>query len=134
MRAVLAVADNGAFGLDGKIPWTPPPGDMAHFVAHTTGTPVIVGARTWAGLPTRARERLATVAVIFDGQDAQALAEAFPQAVVIGGAHTFEAFAPYITTWIVTHIPGAYHADTFIPAWWQGLPAKRQGVAHVYVR
>ena len=47
---ILARADNGVIGRDGRLPWHLP-ADMRHFKALTQGTPMIMGRRTFESLP-----------------------------------------------------------------------------------
>jgi dihydrofolate reductase len=46
---VVAVAENGVIGANGAMPWRLK-SDMAHFVALTTGRPVVMGRKTFASI------------------------------------------------------------------------------------
>ena len=47
---IVAVAQNGAIGFNGGMPWHVPE-DAKHFKAVTEGYPVIMGRKTWESLP-----------------------------------------------------------------------------------
>ena len=47
---VVARADNGVIGKDGKLPWHLP-ADLRHFKQVTMGSPMIMGRRTFDSLP-----------------------------------------------------------------------------------
>jgi dihydrofolate reductase len=47
---VVAVARNGVIGRDGGLPWRLP-SDLKRFRAITMGKPIIMGRKTWDGLP-----------------------------------------------------------------------------------
>jgi dihydrofolate reductase len=49
---VVARADNGVIGRQGKLPWRIPE-DLRHFRAVTIGKPCIMGRKTWDGLPLK---------------------------------------------------------------------------------
>ena len=51
---VWAEAEGGVIGADGGMPWHVPE-DLAHFKAVTSGSPVVMGRRTWESLPERFR-------------------------------------------------------------------------------
>ena len=101
---VLARADNGVIGINGKLPWRLPD-DLRRFKQLTMDRPMIMGRKTFDSLPgllegrrhivlTRdeaweadGAERVATV------QEALALANA-PHVFVIGGAEVWNQFLP----------------------------------------
>ncbi len=100
---VLARADNGVIGVDGRLPWHIP-ADLKRFKAMTMGRPMVMGRKTFdsfpAPLPGRrhivlTRDtawRAAGAEVAHD--PAGALALAGDDAVVIGGAEIFALFTP----------------------------------------
>jgi len=51
---IWAQARGGVIGAGGGMPWHVPE-DLAHFKEVTSGTPVIMGRRTWDSLPERFR-------------------------------------------------------------------------------
>lgn len=51
---IWAEAQGGVIGASGGLPWHVPE-DLAHFKAITSGSPVVMGRRTWDSLPERFR-------------------------------------------------------------------------------
>ncbi|TKX73845.1 dihydrofolate reductase [Halorubrum sp. GN11_10-6_MGM] len=138
---VAAVAEDGTIGDDDGMPWHYP-ADLAHFKRLTTGHPVIVGRKTYAGiadrlggpLPDRTSVVLTTRpiddddlpdgAVVAHGiEDAveRATADAGARGVdavyVIGGATVYEAFLDRADRMVVTEIPERPDGDTRFPEW-----------------
>jgi dihydrofolate reductase len=56
---IVAVAENGVIGLNGKMPWQLP-GELKYFRARTIGKPVIMGRKTFQSLgkPLPGRENI----------------------------------------------------------------------------
>ena len=127
---IAAVADNMAIGRDNALLWHIP-ADMKYFRRTTTGSPVIMGYRTWLsiGRPLPGRRNIVIArhpldlpeSVVQVSDVGAALAEAEKQApekcFIIGGAKTYErtmqaADALYITR---VHI-SVPDADAFFPA------------------
>lgn len=126
---VWAEARDGAIGRDGVMPWRLPE-DLAHFRSATTGSPVVMGRRTWESLPERFRPLPGRANVVvsrnpaFQAEGATvatsleaAIAAAGARRVsVIGGGELYRQAMPIASTLIVTRIdlrvPGA---DTFAP-------------------
>ena len=100
---VLARADNGVIGVDGRLPWHIP-ADLKRFKALTMGRPMIMGRKTFDGFPaplpgrrhivlTRSPDWSAAGAEVAR-TPAEALALAGEDATVIGGAEIFALFEP----------------------------------------
>lgn len=54
LHLIVAMADNGAIGLDGDMPWGRNlPADLRHFKETTMGHPIVMGRRTYETLPKR---------------------------------------------------------------------------------
>jgi hypothetical protein len=49
---VVAIADNGVIGKDGRLPWHISD-DLKRFKALTMGHPIVMGRKTWDSLPKR---------------------------------------------------------------------------------
>ena len=123
---VVARADNGVIGKDGKLPWHLP-ADLKHFKAVTMGTPMIMGRKTFESLPgllpgrrhivlTRDRGWNAPGAEIAHTvQDALALGES-DRVTVIGGAEIFRLFAELATQVELTEVHIAAEGNTSMPA------------------
>ena len=101
---VVARADNGVIGANGRLPWRIPD-DLRHFKQITMGRPMIMGRKTFDSLPglldgrrhivlTRDPEWEAEGAeTVTSVADALALANA-PHVCVIGGAEIWRQFLP----------------------------------------
>ena len=98
---VLARADNGVIGVDGRLPWHLP-ADLKRFKALTMARPIVMGRKTFESFPaalpgrrhivlTRDRRWRAPGAEIAHSPE-DALALAGGDAAVIGGAEVFALF------------------------------------------
>jgi len=98
---IVARAQNGVIGRDGKLPWHIP-ADLKRFKALTMGSAMIMGRKTFDSLPgllpgrrhivlTRDREWLAEGAEVAHDVD-EALKLAGERASVIGGAEILAQF------------------------------------------
>lgn len=115
---VVARARDGTIARGGQVPWRIRE-DLQRFVAHTRGTPMIMGRKTFESLPkllpgrrhivlTRNRAWSAEGAeVAHTAEEALALAGE-GDVTVIGGVDIFELFAPYATRFELTEV----HEDT----------------------
>ncbi|TNF01657.1 MAG: dihydrofolate reductase [Sphingomonadales bacterium] len=130
---VLARADNGVIGRDGKLPWQLP-ADLRHFKALTQGSPMIMGRKTFDSLPglldgrrhivlTRDagwQEEGAEVAVSVE--EAIRIANA-PHISVIGGAEIYALFMDRADRIELTEVHVEARGDTHMerpdPAIWQ---------------
>ena len=126
---IVAIAKNLAIGRDGKLPWHYP-ADLKFFKRTTTGNAIVMGWNTWVSigkpLPDRVNvvlsrsgqiEEQSHVKLCRSMADVINLAEEFDGDIfIIGGAKTFETFAPVIERWYVTEVPvDVPDADTFMP-------------------
>jgi dihydrofolate reductase len=123
---VVARADNGVIGRDGKLPWHLPE-DLKRFKALTLGAPMIMGRKTFESLPgllpgrrhivlTRDPDWRAEGAEVAHDVDA-ALALAGPgQISVIGGAELFALFEPLADVVELTEVHGDIPGDVTVPA------------------
>ena len=101
---IVARADNGVIGIDGKLPWHLP-ADLRRFKQLTMGAPMIMGRKTYDSLPGLLPDRRHIVLTRNtdwdeDGaetaqsvEDAMRLANA-PHVSVIGGAEIYRLFLP----------------------------------------
>ena len=126
---IVARADNGVIGRDGKLPWHLP-ADLKRFKALTMGQdgqerPMIMGRKTFESLPgllpgrrhivlTRGDWRAEGAEVVHDAADALAIAG--DAASVIGGAEVFALFAPHADRWELTEVHDTPEGDTTMPA------------------
>jgi dihydrofolate reductase len=126
LTMVLAVADDGALGFRGKLPWDIPE-DRRHFAAATIGHAVIMGRSTWdeVGSPLGDRRNIVVsrhLGLALEGaeiatsvEDAIRLARATDSDPrVIGGAKIALAALPYATRILLTEVHRSVEADTYL--------------------
>ena len=118
MTFIVARARDGTIARDGQVPWRIRE-DLQRFVAHTSGTPMIMGRKTFESLPgllkgrrhivlTRDRAWSAPGAEVAHSVN-EALDLAGTGAVtVIGGVEVFDLFEPHATRFELTEV----HEDT----------------------
>jgi dihydrofolate reductase len=122
---VVARADNGVIGKNGKLPWHIP-ADLKHFKAVTSGTPMIMGRKTFDSLPgllpgrrhivlTRDPHWQAEGAEVARSPDEALEAAGENRAAVIGGAEIFELLLPYATAFELTEVHCEAEGDTLMP-------------------
>jgi dihydrofolate reductase len=130
---VVAVAENGVIGANGAMPWRLK-SDMAHFVALTTGRPVVMGRKTFASigkpLPKRtnivitrdAGFRADGVVVTHTFTDAKAIATGdalrrfATEIAVIGGAEIYAQWMASATRLEITEVHARPEGDTHLAA------------------
>ena len=130
---VVAMADNGAIGKGGKLPWHLH-SDMRYFRKITMGKPIIMGRLTFKSLPrvldgrlnivlSRDRGFVAPDAVVAHSLD-EGLAAARAAAkwtgakeiMIIGGEDVFREILPQADRIYLTEVHAAPDADTWFPA------------------
>ena len=84
MHVVVAATPEWGIGAGGTLPWSLP-SDLARFRALTLGGAVVMGRRTWASLPARARPLPGRLNVVLSrgGEAAVRAAEALPAEVLV---------------------------------------------------
>lgn len=125
---VVARAENGVIGRDGKLPWHIP-ADLQHFKRMTLGKPVVMGRKTFEsiGKPLPRRTNIVVtrdtawahpgVVVAHDIQAALALAyedahrTGTDEVSVIGGGELFHALMPDAKRIYLTEVHGAFEGD-----------------------
>lgn len=119
---IVARAQNGVIGRDGKLPWHLP-ADLKRFKALTMGTVMVMGRKTFESLPgllpgrrhvvlTRDRSWQAEGAeVVHDVEEAISAAGEDP-VTVIGGAEIFELFLPRANRIELTEVLANVSGDT----------------------
>lgn len=126
---VLAVADNGAIGDRGGIPWRIPE-DMRRFKALTLGKPILMGRKTWDSFPKRPLPGRTNIVITRDASWSadgavvvHSLAAALALAArenpreiaVIGGAEIYRAALPFATRIELTQVHIEPQGDTHLP-------------------
>lgn len=118
----------GWIGKNGQLPWHLP-ADMKHFVAVTSGHPVIMGRKTFEsiGRPLPHRENyvlthqpldMAGVHVLASLDELKALINQLQnedRICIIGGAGVFQACLPLVTDLYRTEVAGDHHGDVKMP-------------------
>jgi dihydrofolate reductase len=127
LALIVAVAENGVIGHDGRLPWRLP-ADLRRFRALTTGHAVIMGRRTWQSLSGALPDRQNIVVTRQQGfvapgagvasslEDALGEVAYPPPAFCIGGGELYRAALPYAETAFVTSIARAFDGDATFPA------------------
>ncbi len=122
---ILARADNGVIGRDGRLPWRLP-ADLRRFKALTISKPMIMGRKTFDSLPavlpgrrhivlTRDAGWSATGAEVVPSFD-KALALAGPgEVAVIGGAEVFALALPRADRIELTEVHLDAEGDVVVP-------------------
>ena len=126
---VVAVAENGVIGRQGKLPWRIPE-DMKWFKEKTMGKPIVMGRKTWESFPKKplpGRTNIvvtrggtftaegAVVAPTIDHALAVALREGPSEIMIIGGAEIYRATLPKADRIYLTSVHGEFAGDTYFP-------------------
>ena len=130
---VVAIARNGVIGRDGGLPWRLST-DLRRFKATTSGSPVIMGRRTYDSIGKPLPNRLNIVVTRNTGwaRDGVTAAHSLDQAVelarqgaadmpdatgiyVIGGGQIYEEALPQADRLDVTHVQADVEGDTRFP-------------------
>jgi dihydrofolate reductase len=121
---IVARAQNGVIGRDGKLPWHLP-ADLKRFKALTMGSAMIMGRKTFESLPgllpgrrhivlTRDRDWSAQGAEVAHTVE-EALELAGDRVSVIGGAEVLAQFLPRADTIEITDVLADIGGDTLMP-------------------
>ncbi|MEQ1687322.1 MAG: dihydrofolate reductase [Sphingopyxis sp.] len=123
---VMARADNGVIGVDGRLPWHLPD-DLRRFKQITAGCPMVMGRKTFDSLPgllAGRRHIVITRNPAWEAEgasragslaDALALANA-PHVCIIGGAEIWAQALTLADRIELTHVHSAPAGDTHIDA------------------
>jgi dihydrofolate reductase len=128
---IVAVAQNGAIGKDGDIPWRIKE-DFQHFKDKTMGHPCIMGDKTYLSLPENARplpgrENIVLTwdknfkpqgtTVFYDFNEAISYVKnkGEKKAFITGGATIYKLGLKVADTFELTRIYRDYDADVFFP-------------------
>jgi len=123
--AVVAMAENGVIGRDGRLPWRLS-SDLMHFKSLTVGKPVLMGRRTFESLgrPLPERQNIVltrdpgwsadgcTVVRSLDG--AVAAASTAPELMIIGGADIYALCWPRLSRVELTRVHAHPAGDTLL--------------------
>lgn len=125
---IVAAAQNGAIGLEGKMPWHLP-NDLRHFKNLTWGMPILMGRKTYdsLGKPLPGRQNIVItrqpgfnpegVLVVQTPEQAIELAATLDvqEAMVIGGGEIYRSFIDRADRIYLTRIHTSFEGDTFFP-------------------
>jgi len=122
---VVARAENGVIGRDGRLPWHLPD-DLKRFKAITMGKPMVMGRKTFESLPgllpgrrhivlTRDTNWSTPGAEVAHHRDDALRLAGKPDVMVIGGAEIFRMFMPIADRAEVTEVHATIDGDTFMP-------------------
>jgi dihydrofolate reductase len=123
---ILARAENGVIGRDGKLPWHLP-ADLKRFKALTMGKPMVMGRKTFESFPaplpgrrhivlTRDRDWSAPGAEVAYSVDAALALAGDGDVAVIGGAEIFALFTPLADRVELTEVHLMPAGDAIVPA------------------
>jgi dihydrofolate reductase len=124
---VYAQSRNGFIGLNGGLPWHLP-SDLKRFKATTLGKPVIMGRKTWDGLPRKPLPGRVNIIVTrqpgFSAEGAVVVATAdaalraagdAPEICVIGGGEIYNLFLAKANRIYLTEVDVDVAGDTLAP-------------------
>jgi len=147
---VLAIADNGAIGKNGTLPWHISE-DLKRFKALTMGHTVVMGRKTWDSLPKKPLPGRVNVVVTRQkdwraegAQTASSLGQATSGTsgvvMIIGGAEIYERALPLASRIELTEIHRAFDGDVYLKldrsGWHETARDERvtaDGLAYSYV-
>ncbi|MES3518094.1 MAG: dihydrofolate reductase [Natronomonas sp.] len=130
--SVAAVAENGAIGLEGELPWPSIPTDRRQYRSRIADSPIILGRRTFESmlddLPGTTQIVLSRTQTAYDVDTAigvttiEAAIEAAESlgaetAYVIGGANIYDLFQPHVDRMVLSRVHGSYDGDAHFPEW-----------------
>lgn len=126
---VVGIAANGVIGREGGLPWRLST-DLKRFKATTMGKPILMGRKTWEGLPRRPLPGRHNIVITRDrgfaaegGSVAASVDEALAiagrdgaaEACVIGGGEIYRLAMPLADRLDVTHVLADFEGDTVFP-------------------
>jgi dihydrofolate reductase len=122
---ILARAENGVIGRDGKLPWHLP-ADLKRFKALTMGKPMIMGRKTFESFPaplpgrrhivlTRDPAWSAAGAEVAHSVEAALALAGDGDVAVIGGAEIFAVFEPLADRVDLTEVRATPEGDAVVP-------------------
>ena len=133
INLIFAQANNGVIGNNNQLPWHLPQ-DLAHFKAHTSGCPVIMGRKTWDSLPPRFKPLPGRLNLVVSRQtdltvDGAAVCQSVEAAIalcqqqtpqpaevwVIGGAQIYAQSMAMATRAVVTYLHKDFVGDAYAP-------------------
>ena len=127
LTAVAAVSKNLVIGKNNSLPWHIPE-DLKRFKALTSGSPIIMGRRTYESIGRPLPNRVNIVLTqkgytsseeikIFNNLDnlLNFCRELDNEIFVIGGSKIYKLLEPYCSKLVITHILKEFDGDAFFP-------------------
>lgn len=124
---IAAVAQNNAIGINNHLPWHLPD-DLKFFKEKTLNKPIVMGRKTFEafGKPLPHRQNIVMTSatnyllppdchLAHSINEIKQLAEQNDETMIIGGEAIYRLFLPHADRMYLTHIDGAFEADTFFP-------------------
>lgn len=125
--AIVAMDENGLIGRDNQLPWHLP-ADLKHFKTVTTGSPIIMGRKTYESigrpLPnrtnivvTRDSDYMAPGCIVVQTIDAaisQAAAHATDKVFIIGGSTIYQQTMAKLNYLYLTVVHHEFEGDTHL--------------------
>lgn len=127
IEIIVAVANGGVIGHEGKMPWGRLPRDLSHFKSITNGKIIVIGYATLVSigkeLPgrtvlvlTRNSHKLETFLWCKATSVSAVLELAKKERIIIAGGETvYREFLPHATVAHITRIDERFNGDTFFP-------------------
>lgn len=118
MKAIIAINRAGYIGLKNGLPWKHNKADMEHFRAYTDGKIMLAGTTTYELLKDKLQLGNRQLLRYHRGLDDESINRLIkhPNVVVIGGAQTYQALAPYVRHWELSLIDDWTKGDCYFPA------------------
>ncbi|WP_158737824.1 dihydrofolate reductase [Alteribacillus sp. YIM 98480] len=125
---IAAMDENRVIGHENKMPWHLP-ADLKHFKEVTSGSPIIMGRKTYEaiGRPLPRRQNIIVTntkdfaaegcEVVHSLDEAKRIAATKQEIFVIGGETLFEQFLPAADRMYLTIIHDTFPGDTYFPEW-----------------
>lgn len=123
---IAAVDKNGGIGINNEMPWHIKE-DFQWFRLHTMHKTVVMGSNTLfsIGSPLKSRDNIVlskrlhnveNVTILRSVADVLAYTHRDREIMIIGGAHVYEQFIPYVNRIYLTEIEKEFDCDTFFPS------------------
>ena len=127
LTAVAAVSKNLVIGKNNSLPWNIPE-DLKRFKALTSGSPIIMGRKTYESIGRPLPNRI-NIVLTQKGYESSDKIKIFKnldnllnycegldsEVFVIGGSEIYKLLEPYCTRLVITHVLKEFDGDSFFP-------------------
>ena len=127
INIIVAIDENNGIGFEGKMPWHLSE-DLKFFKQTTLGSTVVMGSKTWEGLPIKplpGRDNIIlsrslvlkspSIRTMKSSTQVLDFSLAGNDVFIMGGAEIYKAFLPIADKLYVTKINKIFTVDTFFP-------------------